>query len=315
MHEKKMKIKPRIIFIALIIACLATLLLWPIGKQTSNNRQLKIITTIFPAYDFARAVSANTNVDLKLLIKPGVDLHDYDPTPQDIIDVKESDIFIYNGGESEEWVGKILTGIDKNKTTIVRMMDAVVLKEEADSEASEPEYDEHIWTSVKNVIAISKKITDTIIEHRPSDASTINQNYTHFRTSLEALDSNFQKLSATKTGTLIVADRFPFHYFVDDYHFDYAAALPGCSEHTEASPKTITELIQKASQSSPKIIFKLELSDGKIADTIAKATNAKILTWHSAHNISQSDFDAGKTYIDIMRENLTNLSEALHDRA
>ena len=200
---------------------------------------------------------------------------------------------------------------------MIRMMDLVQLKIESDEHSDEhsdaPDYDEHIWTSPKNVIKISSAIANTIANRTPNNATTVRRNYDRFESSLKKLDTSFQELAAAKTGTLVVADRFPFRYFVDDYGFDYIAAFPGCAEQTEASPKTIAELIEKVNQNPNKIIFKLELSNGKTAQTIAEATKSKILVWHSAHNISQSDFDSGKTYLDFMKDNLTNLKEALYD--
>ena len=311
-----MKIRPKTVFVAIIVCLLIALLLWPINIEHAKPKHIKIVTTIFPAYDFARTISANTDVSLKLLIKPGVDLHNYEPTPQDIINIKESDIFIYNGGESEKWVEKIIADINQS-TDVIRMMDLVQLKIESDEHSDEHsdalDYDEHIWTSPKNVIKISSAIANTIANRTPNNATTVRRNYDRFESSLKKLDTSFQELAAAKTGTLVVADRFPFRYFVDDYGFDYIAAFPGCAEQTEASPKTIAELIEKVNQNPNKIIFKLELSNGKTAQTIAEATKSKILVWHSAHNISQSDFDSGKTYLDFMKDNLANLKEALYD--
>ena len=318
-----MKTALKVIFILVLIGLFSTLFFLPISTQESDAvEKTKVITTIFPAYDFTRTLSADTNVDIKMLIKHGTDIHSYDPTPQDITSIKEADIFIYNGGKSEEWVDKILDELDKDNTVIVRMMDAVELKEEdntniVEKEAEkeiEHEYDEHIWTSPKNVKSIAGNIAQALINRTPNDTSVIQHNLERFKADLDTIDGNFRQLAKEKTGTLIVADRFPFKYFVDEYGFDYLAAFPGCSEHTESSAKTIAELNKKVEQNSQKIIFNLELSNTKIAQTIAKSTKAKILTWHSAHNVTQKDFDSGKTYLDFMRDNLANLGEALHDQ-
>ena len=319
-----MKTALKVLFILALIGLFSTLFFMPISTQESDAMEkTKVVTTIFPAYDFTRALSADTNVDIKMLIKPGTDIHSYDPTPQDIASIKEADIFIYNGGESEEWVTKILDEIDKDNTVIVRMMDSVELKQEESSnvvekekhdDEEESEYDEHIWTSPKNVQLISDSIAQALINRTPSDTSIIQHNLENYKADLGTLDNDFRQLAKQKTGTLIVADRFPFKYFVDEYGFDYLAAFPGCSEQTEASTKTVAELSKKVEQNSKKIIFNLELSNTKITQTIAKATKAKVLTWHSVHNVSQKDFDSGKTYLDFMRDNLTNLGEALHDQ-
>lgn len=319
-----MKTALKVFFILALIGIFSTLFFMPISTQESDAiEKTKIVTTIFPAYDFTRTLSADTNVDLKLLIKPGTDIHSYDPTPQDIASIKEADIFIYNGGKSEEWVSKILDELDKDNTVIVRMMDAVELKEEDNSnivekeakkEDTEHEYDEHIWTSPKNVKSISDNIAQALINRTPNDTSIVQHNLEKYKADLDTIDGNFRQLAQEKTGTLIVADRFPFKYFVDEYGFDYIAAFPGCSEQSEPSAKTVAELSKKVEQNPQKIIFHLELSNTKITQTIAKSTKAKVLTWHSVHNVSQKDFDSGKTYLDFMRDNLANLGEALHDQ-
>jgi len=308
-----MKIFLRILFIAALIGLLSTAFFLPVDNQKVETKEsIKIVTTIFPAYDFTRTISKGANVDIELLIKPGSDLHSYEPTPQDIIAIKEANIFIYNGGESEAWIEDISKEIDQENIAIVRMMDYVELKTEEDSS---DEYDEHIWTSPLNALKITESIAQAIKNLSPDDSSLIQHNLNEYKTELKALDQDFRTLAEQKTGTLIVADRFPFKYFIDEYHFDYLAAFPGCSEQTEASAKTIATLTDQVKQNPQKIIFKLELSNSEIAQTIANSTGAKILTWHSVHNISQSDFDSQKTYLTFMRENLENLSEALDDRA
>ena len=319
-----MKTALKVFFILALIGIFSTLFFMPISTQESDAiEKTKIVTTIFPAYDFTRTLSADTNVDLKLLIKPGTDIHSYDPTPQDIASIKEADIFIYNGGKSEEWVSKILDELDKDNTVIVRMMDAVELKEEDNSnivekeakkEDTKHEYDEHIWTSPKNVKSIADNIAQALINRTPNDTSIVQHNLEKYKADLDTIDGNFRQLAQEKTGTLIVADRFPFKYFVDEYGFDYIAAFPGCSEQSEPSAKTVAELSKKVEQNPQKIIFHLELSNTKITQTIAMSTKAQVLNWHSVHNVSQKDFDSGKTYLDFMRDNLANLGEALHDK-
>ncbi len=315
-----MKTVLRIAIILLSIGILSTIFFFPLGEQIPEKPDIKIVASIFPAYDFTRTLTKDTDVNIKLLIKPGTDLHSYEPTPQDIIDIKESNIFIYNGGESESWVKKILNELNID-TTVIRMMDFVELKTEPsdniinnEPEEEANEYDEHIWTDPNNVIKISEAISQAIKNHSPDDTSVIQHNFDQFKTELELIDNDFHILSNTKTGKIIVADRFPFRYFIEEYGFDYLAAYPGCSEQVEVSPKTVAKLIETTKQNPKKVIFNLELSNNKIAQTIANSTGAKILTWHSVHNVSQEDFDSGKTYLDFMRNNLNNLNEALYDR-
>ncbi|MBR0134427.1 zinc ABC transporter substrate-binding protein [Candidatus Saccharibacteria bacterium] len=296
-------------YLAIIAIDILLLIFVPIHPQSNSKDKPNIVSSLFIGYDIVRNLTKDTAIKAKMLLPAGAELHSYEPSPQDIITIKESDIFIYNGGESEEWLEDIVDEIDQTKTTIIRMMDYVELLEE-DDEAGE--YDEHIWTSPKNVQIIYSKITPVIVQKYPEFANRIQANFEAQNNALAKLDQDFRTLASTKTGKLIVADRFPLRYFVEEYGFDYYAAFPGCAEQTEANAKTISELINAVNESPKKVIFHIELSNQSIANTIKDATGAKILEFHSVHNISQSDFDAGKTYIDFMRQNYNNLNETLY---
>ena len=315
----------RLAFVLILVGALALLIFIPNLQKSTEPKRPKIIATNFAGYDFARSIIKDSYLEVEMLLPPGSDLHNYEPTPQDIIKIKESDVLIYNGGESEEWLTNIISEIDSNKTTIIRMMDAVELLEEADDNILEndesenevgeedAEYDEHIWTSPKNVQKICSKITSVISEKYPQYRSVFEKNLATELDALTQLDQDFMDLAKTKTGTIIMADRFPLRYFVNAYGFDYIAAFPGCSEQTEANVKTISTLIEKVKTSKTKIIFHIELSNQKIANTVSEATGAEILEFHSIHNISQADFNAGKTYIDLMKQNYQNLTKALYE--
>ena len=184
-----------------------------------------------------------------------------------------------------------------------------LLKEDED----EDEYDEHVWTSPQNEQKIYSKITSIISQKWPKYADIFQRNFEVQNQALSELDQAFKNLARTKSGVIIMADRFPLRYFVETYGFDYYAAFPGCAEQTEANLKIISELINAVEKSPTKVIFHIELSNQAIAKTIQDATGAKILEFHSIHNISQVDFDSSKTYVDFMRQNYQNLSEALYE--
>ena len=330
-----------------ILIALTAILLVSLGafiglsKKDSARSKISIIATNFPAYDFARAV-AGDKANVKMLIKPGAETHNFEPTPNDIIDLKNSRMFIYTGGESDEWVKKILNEIDPKTTKIIKMMDQVkTVKEELvegmeDDEEShdhehehdhdhdhkhntsaehseEGEDDEHVWTSPKNAIKIINAIKSELVNIAKDDAATFNQNTENYSKKLSDLDQSFRDIVASaRRKTLVFGDRFPLRYFVDEYGLNYFAAFPGCSEQTEASSKTIAFLIDKVKAEQIPVVLKIEQSNGKIAETISKATNAKVLTFQSAHNVSPEDFKKGVTYIDLMTGKLKVLKEALN---
>ena len=290
------------------------------NKKQETQDKLTIVSTNFPGYDFARAITMdNTNVKVKLLLKPGAETHTFEPTPEDIKTIKNSDIFIYVGGDSDEWVDDILNDIDTDKTKIIKLIDLVDAKEEVTTEGmesdeeEESELDEHVWTSPKNAIEIINKLKKEIINIDNDEKSNLESNANHYVNKLNDLDTEFKSIVKTaKRKEIIVGDRFPLRYFADEYGLSYYAAFPGCSEQTEASAKTISFLANKVKEDKIPVILKTELSSGNIANTIAKETNTKVLEFNSAHNISQSDFDAGITYVDIMKKNAEVLKEALN---
>lgn len=295
------------------------------GKK-ENSDKLTIIATSFPSYDFARAVVKDSdNIEVKMLLKPGSEMHDYEPTPQDIKNIKNSELFIYVGGESDEWVQDVLNDLDIEKSKTIKLMDLVNLKEEELIEGMEEEkdhgeheheevlYDEHVWTSLDNAITIINKLKDEIIKIDNNNKDLYEKNASSYTEEISKLDLNIKEIvNNSKRKELIFGDRFPLRYFTDQYNLTYYAAFSGCSEQTEASAKTISFLINKVKTDDIPVIFHIELSSGKIAETISKETGAKVLEFNSAHNISQKDFDSGKTYVDIMKDNIEVLKEALN---
>jgi zinc transport system substrate-binding protein len=289
------------IVIALLLLLIGGALLL---NKIRNDNKILIVATNFPAYDFARAVVGD-EVEVKMLLKPGAETHDFEPTPQDIIDIKKSTLFIYTGGESDEWV----SGIIENANTPVRMMDAV----ETVKEEGEDEDDEHVWTNPQNAIKIVKQIYDAAAKELPEYKLKFAENSAKYESKLLDLDDEFREVVANaKRHTLVFGDRFPLRYFVDEYGLKYYAAFPGCSEQTEADAKTIATLIDVVKSENIPVVFKIELSNSKVADAISAETGAKVLTFNSAHNISAEDFENGVTYVDLMTQNIEVLKEALN---
>jgi zinc transport system substrate-binding protein len=203
---------------------------------------------------------------------------------------------------------------------IIRMMDAVDVveeeivegMEEEDEEEEETAYDEHVWTSPRNAVLIVRAITESLCEADPANAAFYLQNAAVYNEELEQLDAAFKEVTAAaKRNTVVFADRFPFRYFADAYGLTYFAAFPGCSTETEPSAATVAFLINKIRAEKIPVVFHIELSNERMANTISGETGAKKLLLHACHNISKRDFDAGLGYLDLMRRNVENLREAL----
>ena len=308
------------IIIALIVTLVASLgMIAFLTHKNAEDKKFSIVTTNFPAYDFARAV-AGDQAQIKMLLKPGVDMHSYEPSPEDIIDIENCSLFIYTGGESDEWVEGILENT-RNINTL-RMMDAVKpVKEETvegmeseEEDKEEVEYDEHVWTSLRNAQLIIDAIQNKLSEIYPDERASFAQNSANYKTRLADLDQKFQSIvDNSSRRTLVFGDRFPLRYFVDDYNLEYFAAFPGCSEQNEASSKTISYLVNKIKTEEIPVVLKIELTSDDIAQTIANETGAKVLVFSAAHNISAEDFENGRTYADIVETNLAVLEEALNE--
>lgn len=290
-------------------------------NDKKNDGKLKVITTIFPTYDFARQIGED-KIDITMLLKPGMESHNFEPSPKDIVNIQNSDLFIYVGGESDEWVRTILESDDKKPKKIISLMECVDTVEEITTEGmtaedkhedeEETEYDEHVWTSPKNAVTITKKIAEAMEELDPDNKTLYEENTRSYSAELSRLDSEFrQTVDSSKNKTIIFGDRFPFRYFADEYGLSYYAAFPGCSAETEPSAATISFLIDKVKEKNIPVVFKIEFSNGKVAQTVAEPTGAKVLEFHSCHNIDADSMEKGATYISIMEENLKNLKEAL----
>ncbi|WP_250277191.1 metal ABC transporter solute-binding protein, Zn/Mn family [[Clostridium] colinum] len=466
-------------------------------KSVDADKKLNIVTTIFPEYDFARQI-AGDNANITMLIKPGAESHSFEPTPQDIKNIQNADLFIYTGGENDVWVDDILSSMGENKPETLKLMDCVDTIEEeivegmehehdhndgefedsqvkdrelsdwegdwqsvypylqdgsldevfhhkaeenqdktekeykeyytkgyktdverikiddgkitfykdgkpstseytykgfeiltyesgkkgvryqfesVDKNSGAPKYiqfsdhlieptedldhfhlyfgdegfdklleelenwptyypngmtgkeiaeemiehnhshelDEHVWTSPKNVIKIAEILEEVIAEKDPENVVEYADNKVKFIKELYTLDEELQNVvNSAKRKTIVFGDRFPFAYLAKDYGLNYFAAFSGCSTETEASPATVAFLADKVKEEQIPIVFTIEFSNGKIADSICDTTNSKKLTLHSCHNVSADDFKNGVTYVSLMQKNIESLREALN---
>lgn len=282
--------------------------------KDNNDKQVKVVTTVFPEYDWVKEIAGDevSNMDLTMLLDNGVDLHSYQPTADDIMKISDCDLFIYVGGESDAWVENALKEADNKDMKVINLLDVLgssVKEEEVvegmeaeeeeakDGAEEEAEYDEHVWLSLRNAKVLCKAIADNLAEIDSENANTYQ----------ETVDSASQK-------TLLFGDRFPFRYMVDDYGLSYYAAFVGCSAETEASFETITFLAGKTDELGLKNIMTIEKSDQKIAKTIIENTKEKnqgILTLDSMQSTTSDDVKKGATYFSIMENNLNVLQEAL----
>ena len=297
-------------------------------KQQKNQTKLKIVATTFPQYDWIREIVGkdNPNVDLQLLMKNGGDLHSYQPTAGDIANISDANLFVYVGGESDEWVDDALEEKTNKDMKVVNMMQTLgddideeeegLEKESEDHDHEEIEYDEHVWLSLKRAQKIVKAIADELGELDSTNAKKYQENAEAYIAKLAALDKSYEStVNTVKNKTWIFADRMPFHYLAKDYGITTYAAFNGCSTETNASFNTIVSLAKYADELGIKHIMTIEGSDKKLAKAVIENTtdkNQDILTLNSLQSVSQSDIDKGLTYYGAMEENLKVLAQSFN---
>lgn len=313
-------------------------------KGDNTKGKLKVVTTIFPEYDITRAI-AKDKVDLELMIKPGVDVHSFTPTPQDIKTVQNSDIFVYGGTEHNKWVENLTKSIDMKNKKVVKLVDGIQQLEEESvdgmkhehhhddekedehnhdhkhekkdehdhKDESEKELDPHYWTSPKNAIQMVKTITNALVEKDPDNAEFYKENAKNYIKQLEGVDKELHDVvDNAKIKKVVIADRFPFRYLFKDLGLEYRALFSGCSVESTASAGQIKKMVDYVKENKIPVVYHIEMGKGELAETVAKNSGAKVKLLHSIHTVTKEDFDKGVTYIDLMKQNVEALKEGLN---
>ena len=329
----------RILTLFLTLALILSLAACAAPGEKADDGKIQIVATLFPYYDFARAI-AGGRADVMLLLSPGREAHSFEPTPLDAITISEADVFLYNGGEGEYWVEEMLDAAGEHIAVKARMMDYVdALGEEfsegmqgADAhnhdhdhgdhdhesgeahDSDEIEYDEHIWTSPKNAAILCRAVCDAICKADPANEDFYRANCDGYCAQIEALDARFADLCESAPRKLLVfADRFPMLYFCREFGLDYRAAFHGCSGDTEPSLATIKFLIDKVENENIPVVYTIDFGTKKVAAVVSECTGAAIETIYSMQTVSRADFDAGETYLTLMERNFDALRKGLNE--
>ena len=314
------------------------------GKPQDAGKagKLKVVTTIFPEYDWVRAILGDKaeNAEVTMLLDNGVDLHSYQPTADDIVKISDCDLFVYVGGESDGWVESVLKNAANKKMKVINLLEVLgdsvkeeetvegMQEEEHDHEDAdehedaeeheheeEAEYDEHVWLSLRNAETLCEAISDALQQINPDNKDTYAANTAAYAERLAALDADYRAaVEAATYQTVLFGDRFPFRYLADDYGLSYYAAFVGCSAETEASFETITFLAGKMDELNLPCVLTIEGAHHRIAQTIVENTTAKnqeVLTMDSMQSTTSKDVANGATYLSVMEKNLSVLKEAL----
>ncbi len=278
------------------------------------------------------------------MIKPGVDVHSFTPTPQDIKTVQNSDIFVYGGTEHDKWVENLTKSIDMKNKKVVKLVDGIQqLEEESvdgmkhehhhddkkedqhnhdhkhekedehNHKGEEKELDPHYWTSPKNAIQMVKTITNALVEKDPDNAEFYKENAENYIKQLEGVDKELHDVvDNAKIKKVVIADRFPFRYLFKDLGLEYRALFSGCSVESTASAGQIKKMVDYVKENKIPVVYHIEMGKGELAETVAKNSGAKVKLLHSIHTVTKEDFDKGTTYIDLMKQNVEALKEGLN---
>lgn len=317
----------------LISLCLSFILVLSLfsgcGKTNSaDSDKLSIVTTIFPVYDWVMQLLGDqaVNADVDMLLDNGVDLHSYQPTADDIIHISTCDLFIYVGGNSDQWVDDALKEAVNKDMVAINLMDVLGdkvqeeelvegMQGEEEEEEEGPEYDEHIWLSIRNAQILCNAIGNALAQIDADHSDTYSANLDAYTQKLSQLDQEYQNaVDAASYDTLLFGDRFPFRYLVDDYGLSYYAAFVGCSAESEASFETISFLSSKVDELGLHTVMTLEGSDRRIAETIIASTqsqSAQIQTMDSMQSTTAQNVADGAAYLSVMEKNLEALKAAL----
>ena len=315
-------------------------------RDTGKAGKLKVVTTIFPAYDWVRAILGDKadNAEVTMLLDNGVDLHSYQPTADDIVKISDCDLFVYVGGESDGWVENALKNAANRNMKVINLLEVLGdsvkteeivegMQEEEHEDAEEHEHedahahedaeeheheeetDEHVWLSLKNAKMLVRVISKALQELDPDNKDIYAANADAYVKKLSALDAEYQAaVDAASNKTILFGDRFPFRYLVDDYGLRYYAAFVGCSTETEAGFETISFLAKRVDEWKLPCVLTIEGARHKIAETIVRNTTAKnqrVLTMDSMQSTTSKDVKNGTTYLSVMEKNLSVLKEAL----
>lgn len=308
---------------------LAALLAGCAPAETAEREpgKLRVVATIFPAYDFARAAAGDL-AEVTLLLPPGTESHSYEPTPADILAVRDCDLFIYLGGESDEWVDTILNNIQPRGRSL-RMVDCVELLEEETREGMQESpghdhegcgdhgehgpgevvgMDEHVWTAPRNAAAITRAVGEALADLDGARGAAYRAGAEAYAVKIEELDGAFSAFfDSLDRRTIVFGDRFPLRYFAEAYDLDYYAAFPGCGVQTEPSAATIAFLTDKVREEGLGTVWYIEFSNHLVADSIAEAAGCSTAMFHTCHNVSGPEVEAGATYLSLMEGNLEAL--------
>ena len=321
------------LLVILLIICISVTLISGCNQNYEKVKDLEIICTVFPQYDFVKNIVGD-KANVKMLVPLGTESHDFkleNLTVAELKTIATADLIVYVGGETDgEWIEELRLTVNSNARWCALTEFTPTLKEvlsesmehnhehEHAQEHDEPHhtenaFDEHVWTSPKRAVDIVKSLTDIICGLDESNSQFYKLNCETYVSNIMLLDEELKSVVNLALGKkLVFGDRFPFRYLCADYGLEFDAAFPGCSSVSDPSVKQITSLTQTAIESDVKTIFYMENSKPIFAESIAKKVGGKAMLLHSCHTLTRNDIDAGLNYLSLTKQNIERIKEALN---
>lgn len=285
--------------------------------ETIESR-ITVITTLFPQYDFAKTIGGEL-VETSLLLPPGIEAHSFEPTPQDIVGLLKSDLFLYTGELMEPWSKNIVSNLESENILVVDLSKNIHLLELEEGDDHDHDHshedeglDPHYWTDPNMAMVMVDTIVEAFTSLDPDNSNIYMSNGEELKNDLVVLDKDIREaLSKTKSSTIISGGHFAFGYFAKAYNLEHMSPYSGFSPNAEPSPQSITNLINKIKETNVRAVFYEELIDPKVGRTIVEETGVDLLLLHGTHNVSKDELEKGISYIEIMYQNLENLKLGL----
>ncbi len=289
-------------------------------EKSEDNGKMTVVTTIFAPYDFLRQIVGD-KMNVVMLLPPGVESHSYEPTPSDIIEIENADLFFYVSEHTETWVTQITSSLKNKKVETVCIADGIGIEvhghnhteHNTHDHTNECTTDEHIWTNLEYASEMVTFLGEKIAEKDEANKDFYLENAKEYKNEILELKAEFEEMiSSSKRDEIVSGSRFAMKNFTNEFGLHFTAAFDSCVDNTEPSAAVMAKITDKIRDEKIPVIFYEELTEPKIARAVSLETGAKMLLLHSCHNVSAKELECGATYISLMKQNYTNLKEALN---
>ncbi|EGL83154.1 ABC-type metal ion transporter, periplasmic subunit [Caldalkalibacillus thermarum TA2.A1] len=319
------------------------------ASVSAEEERLLVYTSLFPLYDFATKI-AGERAEVINLIPPGAEPHDFEPTPNDIVNLHKADLFVYNGGGLEGWIEKILEAVDNPDLKVVDSTANVELltneetghvhdqdhdhghdhghgkeedhdhdhdhdhahgkEEDHDHEHDHGELDPHVWLDPLRAKQQAEAIKDALVEIDPEHAEYYEQNYSELAQGFDELHAKFEEMSQNIQRRDFVVSHEAFGYLAWRYDLNQVG-IAGLSPSQEPSPQRMREIIEFVQENEIQYILFENTVTLKVAEVIKSETGAESLVLHNLESLTEEELAQGADYFSIMEQNLDVLKKAL----